>query len=550
MMNTPLKQRLCAGALALMLAVSAVPAARCVGSYLDVPEGHWAASYIERAAEYGIMEGIGGGAFGLGQTITRGQFAALLCKFFDWHRADSGEIHFTDVSPEDWYYTDVETLFHNLGSSGQFWGDGTEFRPEDDLTREDLVVWMVRALDYADLAEQWVGQSECPFPDVWRNQGYISIACEFGIVKGMDDGTFRPGGSVTREQAAAMMVRAYERYSSGVDWLHGFYAISAYSQLSLTGDMDGVSVGWAKLELDGSGQPCINDQKINGNDWVKPEGAQEVRDHLERSGVPCNLNIYGNDVGLLNTPEARSASVRAMAAAAVGYDGLTIDIEGLKEDNRENFTALMTELRSVLPAEQTLYVCVQPNTWFDGYDFRALGQLCDKVIMMAHDYEWSVPAYYVGTDKTENPGAPLTRIYDTLQALVDPVSGVQDRSKLALAISIASVGLPVDENGLLTGQTLVHPSPATIITRLRQSDTTLGYSRLYGAPWAFYTTEDGSRYRLWYEDARSVTDKIELARMFGINGISIWRLGNVPVYDDAGLNYNVWEAVQAQRADG
>lgn len=546
MMNTPLKRRLCAGALALVLAVSAAPAARCAGSYLDVPEGHWAASYIERAAEYGIMEGMGDGVFGLGQTITRGQFAALLCKFFDWPPAGEGPSHFSDVSAGDWYYSAVETA----RAQGVLDGGADAFRPEDDITREEMAVLLIRALGYEELAEQWVNNGACPFSDVTRNQGYISMAYQFGMVTGMDDGLFHPGGSATREQAAAMMVRVYERYSSRVDWLHGFYAISAYSQLSLAGEMDGVSVGWAKLELDGSGQPCINDQKINGNDWVKPEGAQEVRDHLDRSGVPCNLNIYGNDAGLLNTPEARSASVRAMVSAAVGYDGLTIDIEGLKEDNRENFTALMTELRSALPAEQTLYVCVPPSTWFKGYDFRALGQLCDKVIMMAHDYEWSVPAYYVGTDQTENPGAPLTRIYDTLQAMVDPVTGVQDRSKLALAISIASVGLPVDENGLLTGQTLAHPSPATIITRLRQSDTELGYSPLYGAPWAFYTTEDGSRYRLWYEDARSVTDKIGLARMFGINGISIWRLGNVPVYDDAGLNYNVWEAVQAQRAGG
>ena len=35
--------------------------------------------------------------------------------------------------------------------------------------------------------------------------------------------------------------------------------------------------------------------------------------------------------------------------------------------------------------------------------------------------------------------------------------------------------------------------------------------------------------------------------MFGINGISLWRLGNVPTYDDAGLNYDVWSAVLAQR---
>ncbi len=543
-MSNPLKQRLCAGALSLVLLLSAAPAARCVGSYLDVPEGHWAVSYIERARQYGIMEGMGDGMFGLGQTITRGQFAALLCKFFDWSPAEGGEAHFADVAAGEWYYSAVETVF----ARGILSEEGTAFRPNDNITREEMAVLLVRAMGYTELAEQWVSQSACPFSDVTRNQGYITMAYDFGMVTGMEDGLFHPNGSATREQAAAMMVRVYERYSSKVDWLHGFYAISAYSQLSLTDSMDGVSVGWAKLELSEEGAPYINDQKVNSNDWVKPEGADEVRAHLSSAGVPCNLNVYGNDVNLLNTPEARAASVQAMVSAASDYAGLTIDIEGLKEDNKENFTALMTELRAALPAHQTLYVCVQPNTWFNGYDFRALGELCDKVIMMAHDYEWSVPAYYVGTDKTENPGAPLTRIYDTLRALTDPETGVRDRSKLALAISIASVGLQVDEAGLLTSQTLYHPSPSTIITRLRQPDTQWGYSERYGTPYVYYTDEAGNRYRLWYEDARSVTGKIELARMFGINGISLWRLGNVPTYDDAGLNYDVWSAVLAQRA--
>ena len=114
-----------------------------------------------------------------------------------------------------------------------------------------------------------------------------------------------------------MMVRVYERYSARLEWLHGFYALSAYSQLDLTGSLDGVSVGWAKLELNELGQPYINDQKVNSNDWVKPEGAGEVLDHLAAAGVPCNLNIYGSDVNLLSTPEARTASVQAMVSAAV-----------------------------------------------------------------------------------------------------------------------------------------------------------------------------------------------------------------------------------------
>ena len=89
----------------------------------------------------------------------------------------------------------------------------------------------------------------------------------------------------------------------------------------------------------------------------------------------------------------------------------------------------------------------------------------------------------------------------------------------------------------------VRPALSTLAQRLAQSDTVITYSATARNPYAIYTDEAGLRYKVWYEDARSITDKIELARMFGINGLSIWRLGNIPTYD----NYDIWSAVLEQR---
>jgi hypothetical protein len=35
--------------------------------------------------------------------------------------------------------------------------------------------------------------------------------------------------------------------------------------------------------------------------------------------------------------------------------------------------------------------------------------------------------------------------------------------------------------------------------------------------------------------------------MFGITGVSLWRLGNVPNYSDEGLYYNVWDSLLSER---
>ena len=78
---------------------------------------------------------------------------------------------------------------------------------------------------------------------------------------------------------------------------------------------------------------------------------------------------------------------------------------------------------------------------------------------------------------------------------------------------------------------------------LAQSDTTVTYSQTARNPYAIYTDESGARYQVWFEDAQSIADKIDLAQMFGITGFSFWRLGNIPTYS----NYNLWTAVQAER---
>ena len=131
-----------------------------------------------------------------------------------------------------------------------------------------------------------------------------------------------------------------------------------------------------------------------------------------------------------------------------------------------NYVASLS-LRSALPADQSLYVCVQPDTWFGGFDYRALGEVCDRVILMAHDYQWSsIPDYYLGTDHTYCPVTPFDQVYTALQHVTDPDTGVQDRSKLALAIAFSTTGFHVDEEGLLVEQTFYHPAPATISKRI------------------------------------------------------------------------------------
>ena len=59
---------------------------------------------------------------------------------------------------------------------------------------------------------------------------------------------------------------------------------------------------------------------------------------------------------------------------------------------------------------------------------------------------------------------------------------------------------------------------------------------------AMYETR-GEQY---YEDARSISDKIELAKMFGITDISVWRIGAIP-NGSADTYMNIWDTIDNMR---
>ena len=543
-------RRVLRGLTAMVFCLALCTATAC--AFSDTGDS-WAAGVVDKAAAYGLMEGSPDGTFGIGRDITRGEFVTILCRFFGWETVSPETPSYADCPAAEWYYPYVETArAHDVMDP-----DGA-FRPVEPISREEMAVMLVRALGYGTLAQS-LGELPVPFDDVTGHRGHIAIAYDIGMINGVADPEggvhFYPSGAAKREEAAAMLVRVYERYTAKTDWLHGFYAFSSYSQINLTPSMDGVSVGWARMEFDPAEGPWMNDTAENGNDWVKPKDPTPATNYFQEHSIPYQLNVFAtaedkliladgsatSTIAALLLPEHRSRSVALLAEAAQGYAGLTLDFEGLRRDLKEPFAQFVRELREALPQEKQLYVCVQPDTWYDGFDYRSLGESCDKVILMAHDYQWpasDVPKY-VGTANTDSPVTPIVWVYRALRTITDPETGVADRSKLALAIAFNTAGFHVDENGVLLEGTMYHPSRDVLTKRLQQPDTVVTYSERYRNPVVSYTTEDGAHYRVWYEDSRSVQDKLQLARMFGINGVSLWRLGIIP----NATGYDVWSGI-------
>ena len=518
--------------------------------YSDVPEDHWAYNEIKSAGEIGFMSGMGDGTFGLGQNVTRAQFVSMLVRMFGWQQAQGTS--YSDVDPSAWYYNDVMTA-----SAMGALGNETGFRPNDNITREEIAVMLVRALGYDELAKEF-SDTYLPFNDVSSNKGYISLAYDFGIVSGKTANAFDPYGTALREEAAAMMMRCYNKYNSYLDFVHGFYAFSSYSQKEMASKMDAVSFGWSRMEYSDDEGVVVNTTAANDNEWSVPEGYTDIVEYLNDNSVNTNLNIYmsaseSDDAEIiLGSEENREEAVDVIIEELTvdynqlgynPYDGVTIDFENLRGNMRDNFTEFLRKLNQELDLiGKNLYVTVQPNmknsTYFDGYDFKAIGEIADKVILMAYDYNAkSIPQDVMDSGFTTTPVTPFDEVYYALKTITDDITGVADKNKVVLGISMSNIGWTVVDGQITNsrGNTYSYSEIADMI----DDGAEVKYSDKYKNPYLIYDGDDGKEI-VWYENSRSIADKVKLAEMLGVSGISVWRLGLIP--QESG-ELDIWDGI-------
>ncbi len=121
--------------------------------------------------------------------------AMMICAF------TSVSASFPDVESSNPHAAAIETMT-NLGILGGY-EDGT-FQPDGLVRRCEMAkIIFVTAHTFNDTVE-----GATTFPDVKKNNwaaGYISWCAENGIVGGYEDGTFRPDGNITYDEALKMV---------------------------------------------------------------------------------------------------------------------------------------------------------------------------------------------------------------------------------------------------------------------------------------------------------------------------------------------------------
>ena len=118
-------------------------------------------------------------------------------------------------------------------------GDGT-FAPDKNMTRAEFATITVKALGLTAKANN-------SFTDVKASDwfaGFVGTANTYGIVNGVGEGKFNPGGTITRQEAATMVARAAKLCGMNTD----YSAAAARDILAQFGDYT-KTAEWARAPL-------------------------------------------------------------------------------------------------------------------------------------------------------------------------------------------------------------------------------------------------------------------------------------------------------------
>lgn len=232
---------------------------------------------------------------------------------------------------------------------------------------------------------------------------------------------------------------------------------------------------------------------------------------------------------VLDTPESRARAIRYLVYYALrdGYRGFQFDYENIHYTYRDRFTAFFREAAREFHKhrlELSIAVVGRQNdtrnssspggydNWSGVYDYAAIGKAADFVSVMA----------YAEHGATADPG-PV--------AGLPWVTRIAEYSAKAIGARKVSLGVPfygmrwdaadpaVPPNRKWRGRSARYPEAAAEMARAE-----LLWDDAEASPHLSFET-NGLKTELWFENARSLNAKLDVARKMGFRGVSAWVIG-------------------------
>ena len=221
---------------------------------------------------------------------------------------------------------------------------------------------------------------------------------------------------------------------------------------------------------------------------------------------------------LLADPAAQSNFIEQVVRIVQekGYEGVDIDFEFVPAEEAEAYIQLVTELRAAVNAlGYEVIVALAPKTsatqrglLYEGHRYQGLGDAADRVLLMT--YEWG---YTYGPPMAV---APINKVEEVVRYALTEIPS----EKIYLGIPAYGYDwiLPYQQ-----GRAARSLGPQEAIRLAIAKQAQIEYDYTAQAPY-FYYWQGGEQHVVWFEDARSVQEKLALAADYNLYGVAYWNL--------------------------
>lgn len=228
-----------------------------------------------------------------------------------------------------------------------------------------------------------------------------------------------------------------------------------------------------------------------------------------------------NAEALLRSEHAQNtlAAVLSRTMAQKDYYGLDVDFEYVPSRLREAYAAFVCRLRETLNAEGCpVIAALAPKTsaqqrglLYEAHDYALLGAAANAVFLMT--YEWG---YTYGEPMAI---APLLQVRAVLNYALSELAP----EKILLGLPLYAYDWPLPyEAGITKAVTLSSQQAAAQAARLGAE---ISYDETACSPYYYYRDLARREHVVWFEDARSLSEKLRLAAGEGLQGVGCWQLG-------------------------
>lgn len=339
---------------------------------------------------------------------------------------------------------------------------------------------------------------------------------------------------------------------------------------------EGASSTLANLDKVTQISPFAYELQPNGSIKDALKGSEEPWTTLIKEARKKKIKIYPSILSyvqssteqnqiylLLAQKKRRQAHVKEIVALVKSnrYDGIDIDYENKIADIRPYFSAFLSELGIALRKSGKKLICTveartPPESKFAttsteilsvveySNDYKVIGQACDQVRIMAYD-QGQDDVYLVNQNKAVGTIYKPVADIEWVEKVI--TLAMEDIPARKLAVGIPTYGYKYE---IIQGVGTTSPRYPRIgsmnfnyiselvktlsITPVRNSAGELSFT--YSTSTGVYGEQLGGmkQYLIWYSDAVAIADKIRLAKLYKLAGVSIFKI-------DGGQDPALWD---------